>query len=370
MRRAELDGHFSPFTVINFNPLALRQEGILKRYPVPSPDDDRLPPGVQRVSLNWRGKDRIGHAMTFREPLIYGGMSGAKSAGAAGEVIPEQEVREMLPVAIAYSFLEHYSPIIATRKDGMVAPPPGSARRMFGVLAFEGDIHVLEPHRLEQSKRMIRVPLAKILTIGKTNRRVFETVEFSLDEYLDKMFEGQRRYADIVVSRAQTKYTEGKAREEIGAAERTWYRWAIRMGYAEAPKYPERTWLNELISLTRPDGEAPGVELRKCPGCRTVEPEPDTPFCAKCNRPMDTFKTFMAGHHVPDGFLMALGGEERELAMAEYRRRQEGFGTAAESQPTPAAKTSASAQRGPGGRFVKAGDDIPPAGSTSTPGDE
>lgn len=371
MRRAELEGHFSPFTVINFNPVALRLEGMLKRYPVPSPDDDRLPADVQRVSLTWRGRERIGHAMTIREPLLYGGMSGAKSAGGPGEVIPEQEVREMLPIAIAYAFLEHYSPIIATKNDGMVAPPPGSARRMFGVLAFEGDIHTLEPHRLQQSNRIVRMPLAKILSVGRTNRRVYEAVEYSLDKYLDAMFEGQRRYADVVVSRAQTKYTEGKARDEIGSVDRTWYRWAIRMGYTDAPKDPERTWLNELISLTRPDGETPAVELRKCPGCRTVEPEPDTPFCPKCNRPVDTFKTFMAGHHVPEGFLMALAGEERETAMAEYRRRQEGFGAQAGIQAArSAAAAPAAAQRGPGGRFVKATDEIPPADTTQTPGDE
>lgn len=370
MRRMELEGHFHPFTVINFNPLALSLPGILKRYKVPSPDDARLPKDVQRVSLTYRGQERIGHAMTIREPLIYGRMSGARGTDAPGEVIPEQTPVEILPVGIAYTFLEHYSPIFATKQDGMAAAPPKAARRMYGVLAFEGDIHTLEPHRLQQTGRMIRVPLARTLTIGRSNSRIYETVNFPLDEYLEKMFEGQKRYADTIISRAQQKFTEGKAREEIGAAERTWYRFAIRMGWTPAPKDPDKTWLNELISLTAPESEGtPTVALRKCPGCRAVEPEADTPFCPKCNRPMDTFKTFMEGHHVPEGFLMALQGEERQLAMEEYRRRQEGFGAAA--QASPAKSPAASTPRGPGGRFApKAGEDIPPADDTKAPGEE
>lgn len=375
MRRAELDGHFAPFTVINFNPVALALEGILKRYKVPSPDDRRLPVDVQRVTLAFRGGERVGHALTIREPLIYGRMSGAKGTDAPGEVIPEQEVTEMLPLAIAYAFLEHYSPIFAVRSDKMVAAPPKPARRMYGVLAFEGDVHTLEPHRLQQSNRIIKVPLARVLTIGRSNRRVYEAVEFSLDEYLEKMFEGQKRYADLVISRAQQKFTEGKAREEIGVAERTWYRFAIRMGWTPAPKDPDKTWLNELISLTLPEGDGTaGVTLRKCPGCRAIEPEPDTPFCPKCNRPMDTFKTFMAGHPVAEAFLATLQGEERELAMAEYKRRQQGMADFATVAPQTAA--AANAKRGPGGRFARAedknagGEEIAPAESPNTPGDE
>lgn len=366
MRREQLEGHFSPFTIINFNPLALRLEGLFKRFCVPSPEDERLPKEVSRVVMSWRGQDQIGHALTIRDPLITGRMTGAKGLGAPGEVLPEQEVAEHLPINIAYSFLEHYSPIFVTKKDGMAAAPPKDARRMYGVLAFEGDLHALDPHRLAESGRTIKVPLARVLTVGKTSQRIYETVLFKLDDYLDQMFLGQRRYADAVISRAQQKYSEGKAREEIGSAERTWYRWAIQKGYAPAPKDVDRTWLNELVSLTTADG-ATEVTLRKCPGCRAVEPEPDTPFCPKCNRPMDTFKTFMAGHHVAEGFLQALVGEEREQAMAEYRRRQEGFGAAPAGTQVPAKP-----QRGPGGKFVakNATEEIPPAESTATPGDD
>ena len=365
MRREQLEGHFSPFTVINFNPLGLRLEGIFKRYSIPSPDDERLPPNISRVVMSWRGKDRVGHALTIRDPLIYGKMIGAKGMGAPGEVLPEQEVAEFLPIAIVYSFLEHYSPIFVVKKDGMASAPPKDARRMYGVLAFEGDLHALEPQRLQQIGRKIKVPLARTLTVGKSSQRIYETVEFGLDDYLDQMFLGQKRYADAIISRAQQKFTEGKAREEIGSAERIWYRWAIRMGYAPAPKESDRTWLNEMISLTAADGTAE-VTLRKCPGCRAVEPEEDTPFCAKCNRPMDTFKTFMAGHHVAEGFLMALAGEEREQAMAEYRRRQQGFGGAANPVESAPETREAKTQPRVGGKFASKH----AAAETTMPGDE
>lgn len=371
MRREQLEGHYSPFTVINFNPLGLRLEGIFKRFSVPSPDDERLPAGVSRVVMNWRGQDRIGHALTLREPLIYGRMTGAKALGAPGEVLPEQEVAEYLPIAIAYSFLEHYSPIFVTKKDGMAAAPPKDARRMYGVLAFEGDVHALDPHRLKENGRTIQVPLARTLTIGKSSQRIYETVTFGLDDYLDQMFLGQRRTADAVISRAQQKFTEGKAREEIGSAERTWYRWAIRMGFAPAPKDPDRTWLNEMISLTQADGTAE-ITLRKCPGCRTVEPEPDSPFCPKCNRPMDIFKTFMEGHPVAEAYLALLDGEQRKLALAEHRRRQQSMAAFSTGSTGDAAQNAPKVQRGAGGKFVSknAADEIPAATSTAMPGDE
>lgn len=372
MRREQLEGHFSPFTVINFNPVGLRLEGLLKRYHVPTPDDSRLPKDVARISIEYRGKERIGHALTIREPLIYGKMSDAKLAGGPGEVVPTQQVAEMLPAAIAYSFLEHYSPIFVTRGDGMAANPPNNARRMCGVLAFEGDLRALEGGTLERNGRTIQVPLARTLTVGKTSQRIYETVSASFDDYLAKMFDGQKRYADLIITRAQTKFTEGKGREEIGAAERTWYRWAIRMGYVAAPKDPDRTWLNEMISLSSAEGESPAdVMLRKCPGCRTVESEPDSPFCQKCNRPMDVFRTFMSGHPVPEAYLATLEGDEREQALAEYRRRQ--LRMADFGMPAPAAipqVPESRTQRGAGGRFARSGEGITPATSTKAPGEE
>jgi hypothetical protein len=356
MRRQQLEGHFSPFTIINFNPLALRLEGLFKRYCVPSPDDERLPVNVKRVSMKWRGQERMGHALTIREPLLTGRMAGAKQAGGPGEVVPEQEVAEYLPIAIAYAFLEHYSPIFATKNDGMAAAPPKDARRMYGVLAFEGDEHALAGSVLEKSGRNIKIPLARVQTLGKLTQRFYESVDYSLDEYLDRMFLGQRQYADAVISRAQQKFTEGKGREEISSADRVWYRWAIRMGYAAAPTDPDKTWLNELLSLNVLDG-AQEIMLRKCPQCRNVEPEPDTPFCPKCNAPMDVFKTFMAGHPVPEVYLAMLEGEQREQAIEEYERRQAAGAAFGGKHPK--------ARRG-----ARAADEIPAASSTATPGDD
>lgn len=362
------------YTVINFNPIELKLDGIFKGYPVANPYDKRLPENVGRVVMNWRGRDYVGHILVIRDPFIDGRNVGARSVNGqpamqgGGETVVEREVVAYPPAAIAYSLLEHYSPIFSVPADGRVAPPPTNVRRICGVLAFEGRLDAISPEVLQKRNGMIRVPVARMLTIGRTSQRVIETVEYPLAAWKDQMFEGQRRYADMVISRAQQKFVEGKGREEIGSAERTWYRWAIDMGYTPRPKDPDKTWLNELISLTNLSDEELREPLRKCQACRKPEPEPGTPFCS-CGSPIHTFTTFMAGFPVAMSWLMALQGEERDLAIAEYQRRQQGFEGAQEDGPAkmPAAKPTG---RGAGGKPVKRGEEIPSAASTAMPGEE
>jgi hypothetical protein len=334
-KREELieSGQCEPFTVVNFNPPPLRLQGELMRYCVWSPEDDRLPPGEHgmRVTLPYDGRDRIGHVLTVREPHIYGKNVGATwyQGGGPGDAIPQREPLYFTPCAIAYSFLEHFSPIFATGADGKAAPPPKDARKMFGVLAFKGDIHLLARLSEEKdvTKRVIEVPLAILATSGKLVTRRYRTVKWNLDDYLAKMFDGQLRYADAVISRAQQRFNGTEEdRKDISVSDRVWYRWAIRLGYAPPPKPGERTWLNELLTLTTAETASVPSGLRKCQSCRTAEPEPETPFCPKCGAPINTFDTFMAGFPVAEAWLMALKGEERDIVLAELEIRKQGFG--------------------------------------------
>lgn len=384
-------GQCEPYTIVNFNPVGLRLEGELQRYSVPSPHDGRLPKNVLRVRLPYDGRERIGHLLTIRDPHIFGKNVSAvwHPGGGPGDAVVTRQVMYYTPLAIAFNFLEHFSPIFVLGNDGKSAPPPKDARKIYGVLAFRGDIHMLEKLLLETDpvKRRIHVPLATMRTVGKLSARTYKSVETSLDDYLARMFDGQLRYADAVVSRAQQKHNgTDEDRKDISASDRIWYRWAIDMGYAQPPKPGERTWLNELLTLTPAAvaGDTPAPTLRKCQACRTPEPEPGTPFCPKCNAPINTFDTFMAGYPVSEAWLMALRGEEREIALEEMKLRKQGFNEPADREPNkmPAGVSSAGGPTdGPkkpgrgsykqprGATTTAAVDDIPAADTTDLPGE-
>lgn len=379
-----------PFSVVNFNPVELALQGEMKRYKVPSPDDMRLPRDVQRIRLPYDGKDRVGHLWTARYPHMYGKMIGAQGLGQPGEVVPQREVQYFLPITIAYTFLEHFSPIFVAPEGTVQPPSPKDARKIYGVLVFKGDIHVLENLlAMEDTERaLIEVPVAHVTQIGKTSHKSYRTVQVNLHRYLERMFEGQKRFADATISRAQQKWSEDQSIRDISDSDRVWYRWAINLGYAPKPKPGEKTWLNELLLMGSDSGSAiADSRLRKCQSCKKTEPEAGTPFCS-CGSPINTFETYMAGHPVADAWLMTLRGEERDVALAERKLRMQGFesvaevsnGSATEAEPGPAAATNqATATPAPkGGKTKPAGKDnkiaptqeIPAAASTAIPGEE
>jgi hypothetical protein len=336
--RKRREGQYQPFTVINFNDdVPLRLEGELNRYCVPSPTDEHLAPEVSRVVMRWDGKDRIGHALVLRWPHYFGRTSDAKPKNQQfmGEATVEREPMYYDPIAIAYSFLEHYSPIFVTQANKQVAAPPRDRRQMYGVMAFEGDLHAIEPGRLAQNGGIIRVPLAKVLRVGPNSERIYETAECRIDDYKRQMFEGQKRFAVMVTNEANRYWSRDQEdKDKINEFHRIRYRWLIRYGYATPPAKDKQHWYNET-TLT-PDAElsvdGEEVERRRCQNCNAQEPEPDTPFCPKCNAPVDIFKTFMGdpergirGRVVADAWLQLLEGEERDLMLEELARRREGF---------------------------------------------
>lgn len=320
-------GQCRPFSIINFNPVECGLQGELKRYKVPSPYDVRLPEGVLRITIPYDGKDRRGHVLTIREPHKYGKMTGAKGEGSPGEVTAQREPKYITPLAVGYGFMEHFSPIFTALAGTVLPPAPKDARKIFGLLVFEGDVHTLEAILEEEdpAKRVIRVPVCHVTTVGKTSIKSFRTIEYSVDDYLEQMFRGQRRFADATVARAQQKWSESQTIADISDTDRVWYRWMIDLGWAQRPKTGEKTWLNEYLVTSGEESKADS-RLRKCQACKAVEPEIDTPFCPKCAAPISTFKTFMDGFPVADAWLMALRGEERELALTELKLRKQGFG--------------------------------------------
>lgn len=376
-------GQCEPYTIVNFNPCDLPMQGEMKRYRVPSPFDTRLPANVLRIRLEFDGKERVGHLLTLRAAHMYGKMIGATSGNAPGEAIPQREVQWFTPQVIAYKFLEKYSPIFMAPTGTVLPASPKDARKIHGVLIFKGDINTLQKvlEIEDPAQQMIEVPVASVRMVGKIAHSSYRNVVYNLQDYIARMFAGQKRFADATIARAQQKWSEEQGIRDISDSDRVWYRWAIEMGYAERPKPGEKTWLSEMITLTDPNLHKAPANLRKCPYCRSTEPEVETPFCQKCNAPMDVFKTFMAGHHVADSYLMTLRGDERELALAERKLRREGFedldaqprargpyknGRAAETVGHDAAGANPAVRHGE----VDPLQEIPAAASTVLPGEE
>ena len=355
-------GQCQPYTIINFNPVPLGLQGVLKQYKVWTPEDGKLPQDVFRVSLEYDGKLRRGHALTIRDPKKDGKMTGASGTGQPGEVIAQREPKLYMPREIAYSFMEHFSPVFTAVRGTVLPPAPKDARKIFGVLIFEGDIHTFENLMAEEdpARRIIKVPVCHVQTVGKTSIKSFRTVDFPLDEYMNQMFTGQRKYGDAAITRAQQKWNgTDEDRKDISDSDRVWFRYFIDLGYAKKPAPGEKTWLNEYLTLT---GEGTDGRI-KCQSCKTLEPELETSFCPKCNAPVDIFRTYVThGKPVAEAWLQSLKGEERELALEEYKRRKVGFG---EETPEPA-------RRGPykRGKSVDPTEEVPAAETTALPGEE
>jgi len=248
-----------------------------------------------------------------------------------------------------------------TGQDKTAPAPPKDGRRIFGVMAFKGDLRTLSAQsdllseELEAEKdgsvytgprATIEVPLARLVNVGNQKRRMYSVVQFPLREYLHQMFDGQVRFASVAVSRAQQKFSETETVKDISESDRVWMRWLIKMGYANSPKQGERHWLNEVVDLgvalnSSLENESP---KRKCPACKRVEPEFGTPFC-QCGAPMDVFKTYMDGFPVPDSWLETLRGEQRTEMLAEKARRKAGMD--GEPDPGPAARSVVGATAAP-----------------------
>ena len=340
------EGLYKTFTIINFNddvPLTL--EGQLNKYKVPSPTDPYLPADVSRIVMSYDGRDRLGHALVIRWPEYYGKMKSAQPSkiGLMSDPQVERDVAFYDPIAIAYAFLEHFSPIFYMAADKRIGTPPTDSKAMGGVMAFEGDLRVIDPGYLEHNGGTVKVPILRVLKGGK---KTYDTVTVPIADYKRNVFETQKRFALQAITMAN-RYWAGAQdqKDKINEFHRIRMRWAIKMGYAQMPAPDKPHWFDEAAVVSSLEGEAEEVEsnLRLCQACSAREPKPDTPFCLNCNAPIDTFRTFMGdpeiglrGFPVPEAWLQALQGEEREIVLEELARRREGFeGTKGPGEPGP-----------------------------------
>lgn len=295
----EATGMLKPATIINFNPVPLVQEGLIK-ITVPQAGFHET---VARVDWVHEGHTYVGHALTVRTPIMYAATAGWETDPQTLTDVPTHKPHHILPVGIAYSFLEHYS---LNAKD---------SPRMGGVLIFEGEVHAIRESHLARTNNKVRVPAPVTLANGQ---RTFRVEERDIDELAAELFTMQAAYADFRIQSAHSMWTTNDPiqQKQITDVDRIWARFALEHNMIDS--LPE--WVRAKLLV----GSSINSVVR-CPVCSKPKTFQNIYLCPDCRAPYNTVEAVMAGMPVPQQYLEALEGEELEMVAAELERRQSRF---------------------------------------------
>lgn len=295
VRELKDSGQSPPATVINLNPVQLELYGLLRGYNV-APCGKGLP-----IELKYRGRTFTGSYMTISTPKVW-----LKTIGSTGDPTgdrPTFSASHIPPIGIAHQFYLSYCSGTA------------SGQRMGGIVIFQGDIHTLDKHRLDQAGRKLKVPRGEWIP-DLPGEVMFVTHERALDEYLAAELTQQRAYAELVIAQGHGYATSNAEdeRKQLNNRHIIWHNYALEMGYIKN----KLAWASERLQ------DSPLVEAVFCPDCRTRQEDPEQYFCRNCNSPFDAFKAFMAGKQVSPDRLAAYDEDSKEWKeiMAEMGRRR------------------------------------------------
>jgi len=314
-------GPLRPCTVVNFNPVELVVEGQL-RITVPKPGTT----SHHQIKMPYRGRMVQGHYCYIASPMV--GERKSDKEPIYYTVVTGHEVDSVLPIDVPTVNARVFSPhSIACELWSQYNSP--TFKLMGGILMFDQGPHVLAAQNLAKTGDRIFVP--ERLQMEDEGLYTYQLRETLLDDELDRIFDTQRQYCDVVIQQAHTLWAEQDvaSRKMVTDTHREWARWAKAMGYLE--QLPE--WVNAKLIL----GDSI-AELRVCRYCGTQQSSAIVFFCPKCNAPYDPYKAFMAGLHVPQGFLETLEGEELEAVLRTMQERKSRFATLGPQEPpTPPA---------------------------------
>lgn len=318
-------GPLRPCTVVNFNPVALVVEGQL-RITVPKPGTTPH----HQIRMPYRGRMVQGHYCYIasaiageraldpvydKQPIYYTVTTGHEVDSILPIDVPTVAARVFSPHSIACELWSQYN--------------SASHKLMGGVLMFDQGPHTLTPASLAKNDGRIFVP--ERLQMEDEGLYTYQLRPALLEDELDRIFTTQREYCDVVLQQGHTLWAEQDitSRKMVTDTHREWARFALAMGYLAS--LPE--WVNAKLELTDKV-----TELRTCSYCGTQQQNATIYFCPKCNAPYDAFKAFMAGRHVPEGYLMMLEGEELEIVLRSLQEKKSRFanlGAAPASEPLP-----------------------------------
>jgi hypothetical protein len=280
-QRLVASGLLKPATIINFNPIDLRVESALIPYSVPRYDKGKS------VTLTVGGRQRKASFITVRDAIIRPKIRNVTKPADMDDPIAEYEVMSILPIEIVYQFHNEYF---------------GSDNPVGGMLAFEGDIHVLGDRGKEPKE--FRVP--KFLTLQDHSRAYFsEPADFK--DKLEEALTVQRQHCNRLLDRAYAMFQDQDQRKNINNVDHWWAEFAMQMGWIQ--KAPE--WMYATIK-----------ESEVCNGCGAVKKHPKAHFCV-CGLYYEPFTSFMAGKPVPPAQLVGLPKEQFDKVKKESKRRRE-----------------------------------------------
>ena len=287
-----------PCTVVNFNPIELVVEGQL-RITVPKPGTTQH----HQVKMPYRGRTVPGHYCYIASPMV--GERKPDKQPIFYTVTTGHEVDSYLPIDVPTVAARVFSPhSIACELWSQYNSP--SHKLMGGILIFDQGPHTLAAANMAKTANRIWVPERR--QFEDEGQYTYELRETTLDEELDRIFEVQRNYCDLIVQTAHTLWAEQdvNSRKMVTDTHREWARFAVMMGYLSG--LPE--WVNAKLIL---GGDI--TDLRVCRYCGTQQVSAHVYFCPKCNAPYDPYKAFVDGLFVPQGYLETLSGAELDMVV-------------------------------------------------------
>lgn len=322
----KIEGPLRPCTIVNFNPIDLVVQGQL-RLTIPKPGTTKH----HQIRLDWRGRQMVGHYCYVaspiegdsrkpdKEPVYYTTVTGHEQDEILGIDVPKADPRVFTPHSIACEVWSQYN--------------SASLKLMGGILMFDQDPLRLTRANLEASGRRIWVP--ERTQLPNSWRYSYTLRETILEDELDRIFETQQKYIEVILQQAHTWFMDEdtNSRKMITDTHREWARYAKDKGYLVT--LPE--WVTARLATAEHVGT-----LVVCPYCGQQQPKPDIYFC-KNGHPFDTYKAFMAGLAVGDAYIEMLNGEQLEEVLrirAERRARMRGDTPSPEPEPKPTGRST------------------------------
>ena len=329
-----IEGPLRPCTVVNFNPVEAVVQGQI-RLTIPRPGTTKH----HQVVMTWKNHRMQGHYCVIGSPMM--GVTPDKEPVFYSTVV-NWERDERLPVDVPVSEPRVYTPwSIGCEIVAQYNSP--STKLMGGLLFFDQDIHAISSGRLERNGGKIYVPEREVLP--NSAQYVYRLREAFLEEELDRIFEQQQQYADIMIQLAHSLWVEEnpESRKMITDTHREWARYAESKGWLPGG-------LPEWVSARLITGSSPTIaQLSACPYCGEQQKHVNVHFC-KQGHPFDVIKALKAGLAVPEQYIDVLADDAYEQAqqiLEERRQRSAGRRKTAATKPeaTTEGETTAEAAK-------------------------
>ena len=315
-----IEGPLRPCTIVNFNPIEAVVQGQI-RLTIPRPGTTKH----HQVVVSWKSHRMQGHYCVIgspstgthadKEPVFYSTVINWERDERLPVDVPVSEPRVFTPWSIGCEVVSQYN-----------SP---STKLMGGLLFFDQDIHAISSAHLERTGGKIYVPERELLP--NSAQYVYRLREAFLDAELDRIFEQQQQYADIMIQLAHSLWVEEnpESRKMITDTHREWARYAESKGWLPGG-------LPEWVSARLITGGSPAINtLMACPYCGEQQKHANVHFC-KQGHPFDVIKALKAGLAVPDQYIDVLTDdayEEAQRILGERRKRSEGRRKSAAEKP-------------------------------------